>query len=411
MLYKYHGVPIPPLGMVDDILTVTDASLTGKMNKQVNTFMESKKLILSEKKCIRIHIGKSHEKCPELNVHEAKMKTGEKEKYLGDTISSKGTLDATIESRRAKGLGIVAEILSILKEIPLGKHTAKMGMILREAMLINGMLYNSEAWHGVTNKHLNALEAIDQSLLRGILKAHAKTPRQFLYLELGAVPLRWIIMQRRLNYQKTIIDRAENELIKKVYNAQKQNSVRGDFVRLVQKDWDQLGIHMNETHIAIMSKAEYKRYIKSNVRAAAFKDLKMKQATLTKINNIQYEKLQIQDYLISGELTNKEANTIAAIRSKCVRGIKSNFKKMFKDTMCPLKCGQEDSQKHLLECPISTSTRVVSMEQINGSYADMKDLAKEFSKRTCERERLLELERETPPGATQDQCTQQGAQQ
>jgi hypothetical protein len=284
-----------------------------------------------------------------------------------------------------------------------------MGMILREAMLINGILYNSEAWHGVTKKHINALQAIDESLLRGILKAHAKTPREFLYLELGAVPLKWIIMQRRLNYQKTIIDRAENELIKKVYNAQKQQPVRGDFVKLARKDWESMGIHMNETQLAIMSKAEAKRYIKLNVRDAALKDLRRNQATKSKITHIQYDKLQIQEYLISGELTNREANTIAAIRSKCSRGIKTNFKKQFKDIKCPLKCGKDDTQSHLLECPKLTHTATVEMDQINGSNVEKKELAKEYTRLSCQRERLLQLEEGSPPGATQDQCTQRAA--
>ena len=32
LLYKYHNVPIPPLGMVDDILTMTDASTTAMVS-------------------------------------------------------------------------------------------------------------------------------------------------------------------------------------------------------------------------------------------------------------------------------------------------------------------------------------------------------------------------------------------
>ena len=33
ILYKYHNVPIPPLGVVDDILTVTNVEYTSEMNK------------------------------------------------------------------------------------------------------------------------------------------------------------------------------------------------------------------------------------------------------------------------------------------------------------------------------------------------------------------------------------------
>ena len=50
MCYNYKGVLVPPLGMVDDIITVTNVKETGGMNKLINTFMESKKLGLSKDK-------------------------------------------------------------------------------------------------------------------------------------------------------------------------------------------------------------------------------------------------------------------------------------------------------------------------------------------------------------------------
>ena len=46
--------------MVDDILTVTSVENTAFMNESVNTFIEHKRLTLSDKKCHRIHIGKCH---------------------------------------------------------------------------------------------------------------------------------------------------------------------------------------------------------------------------------------------------------------------------------------------------------------------------------------------------------------
>ena len=42
-LYHYKGIPIPPLGMVDDILSVTNVEQTKIMNETINTFIESKK--------------------------------------------------------------------------------------------------------------------------------------------------------------------------------------------------------------------------------------------------------------------------------------------------------------------------------------------------------------------------------
>ena len=63
-------------------------------------------------------------------------------------------------------------------------------MKLREVMLLNGILYNSEAWHGVTKSHIKSLEAIDETLLRRILQAHRKTPLNFLYMELSATQIK-----------------------------------------------------------------------------------------------------------------------------------------------------------------------------------------------------------------------------
>ena len=36
LLYQYKGVGVPPLGMVDDIVTVTDVERTEEMNNLVN---------------------------------------------------------------------------------------------------------------------------------------------------------------------------------------------------------------------------------------------------------------------------------------------------------------------------------------------------------------------------------------
>ena len=67
--YNYKGVLVPPLGMVDHIITVTKVRETGSMNKLVNTLVESKKLGLSKDKCHGLHLGKGHKNCPDLLVN------------------------------------------------------------------------------------------------------------------------------------------------------------------------------------------------------------------------------------------------------------------------------------------------------------------------------------------------------
>ena len=75
LLYKYRGkVNIPPLQMVDDILTVqTCGSTSLALNDHVNASIEQKKLKLSSKKCIKIHIGAKCDECETLLVHDEHM--------------------------------------------------------------------------------------------------------------------------------------------------------------------------------------------------------------------------------------------------------------------------------------------------------------------------------------------------
>ena len=40
-------------------------------------------------------------------------------------------------------------------------------MKLREAMLLNGILFNSETWHGMMHAQIVKFEQINEALLRG----------------------------------------------------------------------------------------------------------------------------------------------------------------------------------------------------------------------------------------------------
>ena len=185
------------------------------------------------------------------------METSAKEKYLGDIITSDGKQDKNIENRINKAWSYFAEIRALINEFPFGKRKTEVGLMLREAMFINGVLYNSEAWHGITKKHVEDLSIVDKNLMRFILSAHAKTPTEFLYLESGVKPVNFVISSRRLNYKKEIHMRDDHELIKRVLQAQIKNPVKGDWTELVKIDMNKSEI--NEEHfntLLVQSKAK-----------------------------------------------------------------------------------------------------------------------------------------------------------
>ena len=154
--------------MVDDVLGIQKcSSKSRKLNNAINTFIELEKLTLSQKKCHNVHVGKDLQNCPDFKVHGEKMGNSQQETYLGDKIDRSGKLKPTIESRISRGYGAISNILAIVNEIPLAHWRVEAGLHLRQAMLLNGTLFNSGAWQGITISEIHQLERVDEALLRG----------------------------------------------------------------------------------------------------------------------------------------------------------------------------------------------------------------------------------------------------
>ena len=186
--------------------------------------------------------------------------------------------------------------------------------------------------------------------MRTILAAHSKTPIEFLYLETGALPAKYVITSRRLNYLKHIHMQSDHELIKRVYQAQRDDPKRGDWWELVKSDLE--GYDIDEDELKQMNKNMTRKYIKEKIYTKAFEDLRSTQSTHSKVKDIKYEKYTCQEYLKSSKFSFEEASILVALRSKTVKDIKSNIRSFSQnDQLCPLCMKIVDTQEHCLECP------------------------------------------------------------
>ena len=254
--YKYkedENIPIGVLGMVDDIVAISECGNKAiRKNAVANSYVESQRLMFSADKSVVVHIGKKDKcksTCPTLKVHTQNMKESNSAKYLGNYISADGSVNDTIEDRRKKGWGKVSSILAILSELDTGGHRVEVGLMLRKAILVNSLLFSAEAWSGVTDKQIARLEVVDTALLRKITNGHSKCPTEFHHMETGTMKLRHILTYLRLLYHHHILTRDENETINKIYQKQKNDNVKGDWFRLLMRDFDFIGIEMNESEI------------------------------------------------------------------------------------------------------------------------------------------------------------------
>ena len=141
-LFYFKGiVPIGPLGMVDDLLTISECGYkTSLMNQFINIKTGCKRLQFGTNKCIKMNIGKSESDtlCKDLHVGgwkvdavtdqvtgkctnreyfngDEKMKVKQEQTYLGDLISSDGTHKKKVQERSNKGLGVINQIVNILE--------------------------------------------------------------------------------------------------------------------------------------------------------------------------------------------------------------------------------------------------------------------------------------------------------
>ena len=395
--YKYIGtVVVPPLQMIDDVLTISKCGSTSvAMNSLVNSFMYSKKLKLNKLKCSKIHVGRKSHVCPQLLVQKNNMKQSEQEKYLGDIIHQNGKQHATIIDRISKGYGILANITAILTDIPLGHRRFQIGLELRQALWINGILHNSEVWQELNDKDKKELNKIDHCVLKLITGSHAKAPTEQLYLETASISVTQIISVRRMIYLQTIIQRTEGELIRNIYEAMKADPLPGDWYKLVQEDFKLVNLDLNEDQILNMNPTQYKSIIKEKMRDAAFIILKESQAGHEKGSLTHHENLKKpQQYLVTNKITNKQKSLLFNLRCNSVRGVRKNFSYMyFGDLQCRLCYLTIDCQSHVLLCTILkehfTWNPDIKYEFIYGTLEQQIEVIQVYSTLMEVRERLL----------------------
>ena len=106
----------------------------------------------------------------------------------------------------------------------------------------------------------------------------------------------------------------------------------------------------------------------------------MKQSSHSKVNTIVYENLEKQPYLISPIFTDDDIGILSNLRSHTTRGIRSNFKQLYKDDQnCPLKCTPQDTtaardtQEHLIKPSKHTvASHQIVIENISGTVGEQK---------------------------------------
>ena len=101
-----------------------------------------------------------------------------------------------------------------------------------------------------SKSHIEKLEQVDRIFFRKLFQVPNGTAIEAFYLETSSIPIRHILIGRRLLYYWDIISKNESELVRKVFDSQKVLSVKNDWAIQIKQDLEDCEIDLPEFEIS-----------------------------------------------------------------------------------------------------------------------------------------------------------------
>ena len=141
----------------------------------------------------------------------------------------------------------------------------------------------------------------------------------------SSIPIRFILIGRRLLYLWDILHKKENELVRKVFNSQKEFPVKNDWSLQVEQDLNECNIYLTEDDISKMKKITFKKLVTEKIRLLAAPaqyliSLKLQHSKSEYLTHSE----QMQSYLRNESLKIEEKKLLFKIKTKLI-DVKLNF--------------------------------------------------------------------------------------
>ena len=265
--------------------------------------------------------------------------------YLGHVMSQDGNNLPNIIHKKNKSIGTQKKIVKLVE--PLALYTFESAVIYIEALLRSSILYASETMVNLKESEYRALEKIEESVLQKIFQTTRSCSRHLLYLESGMTPARFQVQRQALNLLQYIVQQPTHSLLYKVFEALEKHPTRNDWLTGAKKSLQAFEINLTVQEIKIMKPTKFKNLVKIQASKAAFEYLLDKQAKGKKGKLIQYEKLELADYLLP-ECSISVKDKIELFAYRCeMNDLPNNFGK---SDSCELSCNVLMNNEHLLNC-------------------------------------------------------------
>ena len=187
-------------------------------------------------------------------------------------------------------------------------------------------------------------------MLRRIFQVPVSTPQEAYYLELGILPIGVIIKKRRLQYLHHLANREEKEMLHQFFITQWNKPSKGDWTETAKENMEEFGLQADLGFLKSKSKSSFKNILKKKAIEYAFEELTEKQAKHSKMENLQYSELAIQNYFLQPGINIDEIRSIFKYRTR-MAPFGENFRAGRESVTCPLCSTHVDSQVMSFMCP------------------------------------------------------------
>ena len=269
------------------------------------------------------------------------------EKYLGDQIHESGcamSITVTIEERIRKLKSKCIETIQ-LAESPVMSITGNSlpAFKLYESTILPTLLHNSESWVSLNQSHINTLQKFQNDFIKNVLRLPDSTPKAILQYDVGLMPIKWRIAQKKLLFVNKILRRDPNNICKQVLISESLNNIKGlgHECRLLCSELGLPNIFLNN----------FKKFEIVNAI-----DQRIKSESLTNMLNCK----KVADRVSDNPLDNNylkflplfSARVWFRYRARAIKGVKYNTKSTNLNNLNCRFCrsGAEETQEHLEIC-------------------------------------------------------------
>ena len=173
---------------------------------------------------------------------------------------------SNINSVKKKSKGIIRRIFAKLESLTLKQYYFECAIIFMNTMLRSSILYACETYYNLKENEIRQLERIEEGFMRELLKTGRGCPIVQLYQELGQKPARFEICKIRLLYLKYILNQDPETMLFRFFEAQLQQSSKGDWVYMCNEDLKILNIKTTYEEVRNMTHYRFKKLLNVKIK-------------------------------------------------------------------------------------------------------------------------------------------------